>query len=92
MIASDDLVRHPKGPEEVCGELVALGGPCEEFVRLVGPHRLALPQVPQAHDRAPDPALGCVLDDGLEVAPPRVVVLHLPWVEVQVWVKGNGDS
>jgi len=84
MVAADHLVRHVEGGEELGRQLVARGRASEEFVRLVRAHGLGLAKVTQAHERRRDAAALGILQNGLEVLPAGLIVLHLARVEVQV--------
>mmetsp|Transcript_16554 Transcript_16554/g.32656 ORF Transcript_16554/g.32656 Transcript_16554/m.32656 type:complete len:381 (+) Transcript_16554:1173-2315(+) len=91
MVASDDLVRHAEGPEVLGRHLVALGGAGEELRGLGGTHRLGLAEITERHHCHVSMLLLGGLEGGHPLLPARLVVLHLPGVDVKVPEHPDGE-
>ena len=70
--------------EELCRQLVALGGAREELVGLVGPHGLGLAQIAETHQSCGDTAALGVLQNWQEVVATNLIVLHFARVQMEV--------
>mmetsp|Transcript_60690 Transcript_60690/g.157812 ORF Transcript_60690/g.157812 Transcript_60690/m.157812 type:complete len:200 (-) Transcript_60690:315-914(-) len=91
VVATNDLVWHIEGRQEFGGQLMALGCTCEELVCLFWPYRLGLPQITQTDECGSNVSLVPLLEKWLDVVSACVVVIHLPWVEVEVSKNGNDE-